>query len=84
MPALQGGVCAICGAVPPEDGSFHVDHDHETGRVRGLLCVRCNIGLGQLGDDVEVLSGAIGYGVRHDEYAAPARARLGALIASRG
>jgi Recombination endonuclease VII. len=39
--AEQGGVCAICGN-PPKTRRLHVDHDHKTGRVRGLLCYRCN------------------------------------------
>lgn len=41
----QGHVCAICGKVPRV---FHVDHDHVTKRVRGLLCFRCNVFLGLL------------------------------------
>lgn len=43
MQAAQGGACAIC--VQPL-GRFHVDHNHETGAVRGLLCHRCNIRIG--------------------------------------
>jgi Recombination endonuclease VII len=39
--ALQGGGCAICGN-PPKTRRLDVDHDHKTGRVRGLLCHRCN------------------------------------------
>lgn len=41
MLAAQGGGCAICGA-PPKLRRLHVDHDHKTNRVRGLLCYRCN------------------------------------------
>lgn len=37
----QGGGCAICGA-RPKTRRLHVDHDHATGKVRGLLCHRCN------------------------------------------
>ena len=39
----QGGKCAICGNPPKEGGRrLHVDHNHRTGKVRGLLCFRCN------------------------------------------
>ena len=41
MLALQGGVCAICGK-PPKKRRLHTDHDHQTGRVRCLACMRCN------------------------------------------
>jgi len=37
----QGGGCAICGTTP-KSRRLHVDHDHKTGKVRGLLCMRCN------------------------------------------
>lgn len=53
----QGGRCAICRRA----GRLHVDHNHNTGEVRGLLCMNCNTGIGHLGDDVEVLGRAIGY-----------------------
>lgn len=45
---LQGGVCAICNGRPSTKRSsrLFVDHDHKTGRVRALLCYRCNAGLG--------------------------------------
>ncbi len=41
MLAEQGGGCAICGSTP-KTRRLHVDHDHASGRVRGLLCHRCN------------------------------------------
>lgn len=58
MIQMQDGLCAICKQrmVPP-----HVDHDHITGRVRGLLCGKCNKALGLLGDDVQMLQASINY-----------------------
>ena len=44
--AAQGGVCAMCGQACSTGRRLAVDHDHETGQVRGLLCYRCNRGLG--------------------------------------
>jgi hypothetical protein len=55
---LQDGVCAICQSVPAVP---HIDHCHTTGRVRGILCGRCNTGLGQFQDSLDRLSGAIRY-----------------------
>lgn len=46
MLVFQDGRCAICGEVPVRDKTLHVDHDHRTGAVRGLLCTRCNTGIG--------------------------------------
>lgn len=62
----QGGRCAICpatepGGGPSRRGYWHVDHDHATGRIRGLLCMDCNVGLGRLGDSVEGLERALAY-----------------------
>ena len=57
----QGGGCAICGRPPRAESSLHVDHDHETGEVRGLLCFRCNGGGGQFGEDEERLLVAAAY-----------------------
>lgn len=51
MFAAQDGKCFTCLAV----GKLVVDHDHETGRVRGLLCSNCNVALGMLKDDPAVL-----------------------------
>lgn len=62
----QQQVCAICGL--QNEISRHgtrkslcVDHDHETGEVRGLLCTPCNVALGNLRDSVELLNKAIEY-----------------------
>ena len=61
--ADQGSQCAICGIVFElgKKGSFHIDHDHRTGLVRGLLCTTCNLALGMLGDDVQRIGLAIEY-----------------------
>jgi hypothetical protein len=64
----QGGACKICdreiregtGQVPHAN-IFHVDHDHVTGNVRGLLCFQCNVGLGMFNDSTERMSLAIDY-----------------------
>ena len=60
MLAKQGGVCAICGE-PPAKIRLAVDHCHTTGKVRGLLCLRCNMGLGYFTDDPAKLEAAIEY-----------------------
>lgn len=57
MLAEQGGLCAICREAPAE----HVDHDHATGRVRGLLCFNCNGALGQFRDRRDLMVRAIAY-----------------------
>lgn len=63
MLAEQGGHCAICTATVADARAtaLHVDHDHTTGRVRGLLCTNCNKGLGHLGDDPVRLHRAVEY-----------------------
>ncbi|MFJ8362554.1 endonuclease VII domain-containing protein [Streptomyces sp. NPDC093984] len=55
--ASQAGVCCICLSAP----AAHVDHCHETGRVRGVLCFNCNFGLGLLRDDPEAMNRAADY-----------------------
>ena len=57
MLEAQGGLCAVCRERPAE----HVDHDHLTGQVRGMLCFCCNQGLGNFRDRADVLQAAIGY-----------------------
>ena len=62
MVTEQHGVCKICGG-PPIGGHkrLSVDHDHSTGRVRGLLCGNCNAALGLLQEKTEILQKAIAY-----------------------
>ena len=63
----QGGACAICGFKPTYAGGYThgknlaVDHDHATGRIRGLLCDLCNRAMGQFKDNADVLRKAIAY-----------------------
>jgi len=57
--ASQGGRCAICGAYDVE--VWHVDHCHDSGTVRGMLCPPCNLGLGHFHDDPARLKAAIIY-----------------------
>lgn len=58
----QEGCCAICGTKECVTGrNFAVDHDHKTGKIRGLLCQFCNTALGKFQDDKEILSNAIKY-----------------------
>ena len=51
----QGGGCYICGKQPEPKRALDIDHDHKTGKVRGLLCSNHNRGLGMLGDDLKSL-----------------------------
>lgn len=55
----QGGSCGICERVLTNE--YHIDHDHSTGAVRGLLCPHCNRGLGLMQDDENVLLAAVEY-----------------------
>ena len=70
MWAKQNGRCAICCDLPAGklilrgtkmQHSLHVDHDHDSNKVRGLLCSQCNRALGQFRDDPKLLIAAIAY-----------------------
>lgn len=58
---LQHGRCRICNYIFKNSKSTHVDHNHITGNVRGLLCSDCNTGLGKLKDNPDILQSAINY-----------------------
>lgn len=69
MYSNQNGLCAICGKPETYKNGYNkgklkrfaIDHDHDTGEVRGLLCQRCNQGLGSFKDNIETLKSAINY-----------------------
>lgn len=62
----QGGVCGLCEQTCPTGQRLAVDHDHSTGKVRGLLCRTCNAGLGSLKDDPALLRRAAEYIESHE------------------
>lgn len=63
----QDGCCAICSIELTRIGMHgaHVDHDHATGRIRGLLCKRCNTALGMMRDSPDLLRRSIQYLEQH-------------------
>jgi len=62
----QNGCCAICGKHQSLlERPLAVDHCHETNQIRDLLCTTCNLGIGALKDNIELLLKAIGYLKKH-------------------
>lgn len=61
--ASQEHKCAICKTTESKGrwGSFHIDHNHSTGKVRGLLCHACNTGIGLMKENIEILKEAVRY-----------------------
>ena len=58
----QGKCCAICKTTEARGrGDFHVDHNHKTDEIRGILCAECNVGIGKLLDSPKVLKSALAY-----------------------
>lgn len=58
--------CAICKSNETRGiGSWHVDHDHKTGKIRELLCYNCNVGMGLFKDDIDILKKVIVYLRKH-------------------
>ena len=53
--------CAICKSTVANGKGWHVDHDHETSQIRGILCHYCNLGIGHFKDDVDSIIKAISY-----------------------
>ena len=63
MKSKAGGHCEICGVAEKDatKGALHCDHDHKTGKPRGMLCMHCNQALGKFHDNIELLTRAIEY-----------------------
>lgn len=61
MLIMQNGVCAICSKEDVIKKRLSVDHCHKTGKVRGLLCAKCNATLGMVKDNVDILKIMIEY-----------------------
>jgi Recombination endonuclease VII len=61
MLAAQNGRCAICDRPPNGRGGLHVDHDHKTGEIRGLLCHSCNVSIGHFQDDPTLIAKVVEY-----------------------
>lgn len=61
--AAQGGTCALCSKTPKDErfGRLNIDHCHETGRVRGLLCTSHNLGMSLFGDSLPGFEKAVAY-----------------------
>lgn len=68
--AAQGERCASCGTDDPGGSRgrryFCVDHNHDTGEVRALLCDDCNVALGRLKDDPNRIAGLLAYALTHE------------------
>ncbi|HYD09164.1 MAG TPA: endonuclease VII domain-containing protein [Acidimicrobiales bacterium] len=83
MLEAQDGRCAICGRLPRDDISLHVDHHHDSGRLRGLLCFPCNVTVGLIREDRDRLRSIADYLASHDpeaqETVERAKARLRAV-----
>jgi hypothetical protein len=58
---IQNGLCAICRCRPELKKRFCFDHDHKTNQIRGLLCTRCNAGIGYFRDNTNALYSAVRY-----------------------
>ena len=61
MVAKQENLCAICGGKEIANRGLCVDHNHSTGKVRGVLCLNCNAGIGNFRENIDVMLNAIKY-----------------------
>lgn len=64
---IQNNCCDICKNILVKGQGTHIDHDHTTGKIRGILCNPCNRALGYFKDSTEILKSAILYLGKHDK-----------------
>lgn len=64
----QNNTCKICKAAFKRTKDIHVDHNHNTGKIRGILCSNCNRCLGLLKDNITVLQNAIEYLSKEEQF----------------
>lgn len=62
----QNNICAICGADQPRGKNWHTDHNHKTGKVRGILCGWCNTALGKFQESEDIMRKAVKYLERNE------------------
>jgi len=62
----QGGRCGICRCLPQVGKKFHVDHDHKSKKVRGLLCIHCNFAVSRLDISIDWAQSALDYLKKYD------------------
>ena len=63
----QNNKCGICNSDLDNSKNTHIDHCHTTGKIRGILCQKCNHGIGLFKDSTEILKRAILYLGKHDK-----------------
>lgn len=63
----QNGCCAICFIKEQPNKKLSIDHDHKTGKIRGLLCNPCNVSMGYAKEDIKILEKMIQYLEDHNE-----------------
>lgn len=66
MVKKQNGLCLICKKPQIDKKKLCVDHDHKTGKIRGLLCDHCNKGLGHVREDIKILEAMVKYLKKHE------------------
>lgn len=67
----QNNKCAICENELENDKKSHMDHCHDTGKLRGVLCTTCNVGLGMFKDSLPIIKSAVKYLKKYNSETGP-------------